>query len=410
MTPPTDNIDPADRKYLAGLEVQKAYQSLHQGNRNQARSHAEQAARFAPELEEPWLVLAALSDPRASITYLKQALRVNPNSTRAQKGMQWARRRQGTKNESTASALAPQNAVPTNTVIYRVQPKAHTATRKLPDIMRFSFGLLFFAVLFIAASMTPYYYRYLSGLGFNLFNQNRDFALAAQEVKFTESATATTAFSTPSQSGEATDHSSDSNPTQIIHPTDTPFQVSSQTPTSTSTPTSQPGDTSLPTETFTPVPTSAPPTLEPTSIPPTPKPTKKPKQASKPGPGPRPIKVTLNDRWVDVDLSSQTTYAMQGDQIIRSFIVSTGKWPTVTIAGVFKIYVKYKHASMSGDDYYLPNVPYVMYFFQDYGLHGTYWHNEFGTPMSHGCINLKTEDAGWLFDFASVGTVVSIHQ
>jgi lipoprotein-anchoring transpeptidase ErfK/SrfK len=51
-----------------------------------------------------------------------------------------------------------------------------------------------------------------------------------------------------------------------------------------------------------------------------------------------------------------------------------------------------------------------MYFYKDYGLHGTYWHNNFGTPMSHGCINLKTKDAGWLFDYAKVGTVVNIHQ
>ncbi len=82
----------------------------------------------------------------------------------------------------------------------------------------------------------------------------------------------------------------------------------------------------------------------------------------------------------------QTTYAMQGDQVVRSFLVSTGRWPTVTIEGVFKIYVKYRHADMTGDDYFLPDVPYVMYFFKGYGLHGTYWHNNFGTPMSHGCV------------------------
>jgi lipoprotein-anchoring transpeptidase ErfK/SrfK len=64
---------------------------------------------------------------------------------------------------------------------------------------------------------------------------------------------------------------------------------------------------------------------------------------------------------------------------------------------------------MAGPGYYLPNVPYVMYFFQGYGIHGTYWHNNFGTPMSHGCVNLTIEDSAWIFDFASVGTVVFVH-
>ena len=101
---------------------------------------------------------------------------------------------------------------------------------------------------------------------------------------------------------------------------------------------------------------------------------------------------------------------MQGDQVMRSFIVSTGRWPTVTVTGVFRIYVKYRAADMSGDDYYLPDVPYVMYFHEGYGLHGTYWHNNFGTPMSHGCVNLRTPDAAWLYEFATVGDYVSVHQ
>jgi hypothetical protein len=71
--------------------------------------------------------------------------------------------------------------------------------------------------------------------------------------------------------------------------------------------------------------------------------------------------------------------------------------------------VKYEYTDMSGPGYYLTNVPYTMYFYDGYGLHGTYWHNNFGTPMSHGCVNLRTEDAQWLFEFASVGTPVNVH-
>jgi len=65
---------------------------------------------------------------------------------------------------------------------------------------------------------------------------------------------------------------------------------------------------------------------------------------------------------------------------------------------------------MAGPGYYLSDVPYIMYFYDGYGLHGTYWHSNFGTPMSHGCVNLRTEDAGWLYDFTSIGTLVYIHD
>jgi lipoprotein-anchoring transpeptidase ErfK/SrfK len=69
----------------------------------------------------------------------------------------------------------------------------------------------------------------------------------------------------------------------------------------------------------------------------------------------------------------------------------------------------YRYANMSGPGYFLPDVPYVMYFYKGYGLHGTYWHNNFGVPMSHGCINLTIADAGWIYDYATIGTVVNIH-
>lgn len=114
-------------------------------------------------------------------------------------------------------------------------------------------------------------------------------------------------------------------------------------------------------------------------------------------------------RWIDVDLTNQMVYAYEGDVIVNSFLVSTGTWRTPTVTGQYKIYVKYRSAKMSGPGYYLPNVPYIMYFYKGYGLHGTYWHNNFGTPMSHGCVNLRTEDAEWLFNWASVGTLVNVH-
>ena len=62
-----------------------------------------------------------------------------------------------------------------------------------------------------------------------------------------------------------------------------------------------------------------------------------------------------------------------------------------------------------GPGYYLSDVPWVMFFYDEYGFHGTYWHDNFGAPMSRGCVNLRTEDAEWLYHWASVGTPVVVH-
>lgn len=118
----------------------------------------------------------------------------------------------------------------------------------------------------------------------------------------------------------------------------------------------------------------------------------------------------LNDgRWIDVNLSEQQIYAYEGDVLVNSFIVSTGVYDTPTVTGEFKIYVKVPVQDMSGPGYYLSNVPWVMFFYDEYGFHGTYWHDNFGTPMSRGCVNLRMVDAEWLYHWASVGTPVVVH-
>ena len=97
--------------------------------------------------------------------------------------------------------------------------------------------------------------------------------------------------------------------------------------------------------------------------------------------------------WIDVNLSQQTLYAYSGDTVVNSFRVSTGTWQFPTVTGQYHIYVKLRYTNMSGPDYFLPNVPFTMYFYRSYGLHGTYWHHNFGTPMSHGCVNLSIPDS-----------------
>jgi len=114
-------------------------------------------------------------------------------------------------------------------------------------------------------------------------------------------------------------------------------------------------------------------------------------------------------RWIDVNLSKQRLTAYQGNTPVFSALVSTGLPRTPTVVGRFKIYTKLTSTRMRGPGYDLPNVPYTMYFYKGYGIHGTYWHHNFGHPMSHGCVNMRTSDAAWLFNWASVGTPVVTH-
>lgn len=120
------------------------------------------------------------------------------------------------------------------------------------------------------------------------------------------------------------------------------------------------------------------------------------------------------EKHIFVDLTKQTLYAYQGDQLYMSALVSTGKW-NKTPTGDFRIWIKLRSTRMSGGqgaDYYnLPNVPYVMFFSNSvvpaaagFSLHGAYWHNNFGHPMSHGCINMRIVDAQKLYDWATPKT------
>lgn len=111
------------------------------------------------------------------------------------------------------------------------------------------------------------------------------------------------------------------------------------------------------------------------------------------------------ERWIEVSLSDQMLYAWDGDELVNEFIISSGVQAYPTVTGVFRMWVRTPSQTMSGGDrasgtyYNLPNVQWVQYFYGEFALHGTYWHNNFGTPMSRGCVNLTTEDAEWLFNW-----------
>ena len=317
--------------------AQAAYRA---GNKTAARHWAAIAASLAPHEEEPWLALAVLASPRASVEYAKRALEINPGSERARKAMRWALRRARALGVR-ASGLS---TAPT------LKPSAR------PKRPAWALATVLFLAVFTCMIAALFW-----------FGPPAIVQAAAAARQFAPLAVAQ------------------------FQPSATPFP----TPVLTFTPT--------PTASFTPSPTA---TQEATKTPP-PRPSKTPTEAA---PWVElPEGVGEDEFWMDVNLTDQTLTAYQGREALRSFLVSTGVWVTPTVTGQYQIYVKYESALMYGPGYYLPDVPYVMYFYKDYGIHGTYWHNNFGTPMSHGCVNLSIEDAGWVFSRSSLGTWVNIH-
>jgi lipoprotein-anchoring transpeptidase ErfK/SrfK len=114
-----------------------------------------------------------------------------------------------------------------------------------------------------------------------------------------------------------------------------------------------------------------------------------------------------------VSISHQMLWAYKGQKVVSSSYVSTGRADFDTPVGSFAVLTKLPSQTMEGvigGEYYnVPDVPSVLYFTNSgHALHGPYWHNNFGTPMSHGCVNLPLDVAAWLYKWAPVGTPILI--
>lgn len=152
-----------------------------------------------------------------------------------------------------------------------------------------------------------------------------------------------------------------------------------------------------------------------------------------PNPYPASDLATPGRRWIEISLSQQQLWAYQGYTVVLGTYVSTGLDPNVTLPGLFHVRLKYPTQTMSGftdgtgevvalgDEapadtptataYEVEDVPDVMYFsISAEALHGAYWHNNFGNPMSHGCVNLPVDVAAWMYGWAPLGTMVWIHD
>ena len=127
-----------------------------------------------------------------------------------------------------------------------------------------------------------------------------------------------------------------------------------------------------------------------------------------------PAQVTKTSRNIVVNLSEQRTYLFENGQVIDSFLISSGTAGHDSHTGSFRITAKLTSQNMGNPDltkapnYYTQNVPDVMYYNGDEALHGAYWHNNFGNVMSHGCINMPLDKAANVFDWAPMGTEVTV--
>jgi len=125
-----------------------------------------------------------------------------------------------------------------------------------------------------------------------------------------------------------------------------------------------------------------------------------------------PAELLPGERWIDVDIETQTLVAYEGERPVFATLVSTGKGrqgtEQATPKGVHRIWIKLRSSDMDNLEsedaaryYAIQDVPWVMYFERGYGLHGTFWHRSFGNVRSHGCVNVSPLDAQRLFHWTS---------
>lgn len=399
--------------HLAALRALEQAQKLRASDPKAARVYAIQAAQLAPEMEEPWLMLAAVSSPRASIAYIEKALEISPQSARAQKGMEWAVKRlreYQEKHPERKTVLVAATKPAAEAQAAGVEP-----AKKADDQPLVPYVLVLFALFCLA------------GLAILLWQVSPAIASMSGDRQ---------AVNQP-QTGLMVQSTQTSQPMDTPAPTQTaiqelPVPVLSDTPLPTFTALALPADpiiedTALPTEDLgsgievspseTPQPTldessvSEEPTLqaEPSAAETSSLVISDVPTAESPAPPTAPAISHRGERWVDVDLTNQMLYAYEGDQLVGSFVVSTGTWEHPTVIGQYRVYLRYQYKDMSGPGYYLPNVPNTMFFYQGYAIHGTYWHNNFGTPMSHGCVNMTIADSEWLYNWSPTNLLVNVH-
>ena len=356
--------------------TQAAKEALKRNDRVVARALAKRAYSFDDQYIDPLLILGGLANPYESIGYLKKALELDPQDIRAKEGMEWAVQRLRKYEEAHTRPIRVTSDATQRISLHAPIAVTPQLKHRHPVWIYPILAVMLIVSLLLGTGVIPSRF------------------VKANDGKLIVSSLIGSIF--PSKTPTPTNTPTPTHtPTNTNTPTATPTSTSTSTPTPTFTPTS----TSTPTETPTATPTDTPvPTATNTYVP---EPTEEVYV--------QPTAYVSGKKWIDIDLSDQMLYAYEGNTIVGAFLVSTGTSATPTVTGKYYVYVKYVYTDMAGPGYYLPDVPYTMYFYSGYGIHGTYWHSNFGTPMSHGCVNMRTSDAEWLFYWSYVGILVNIH-
>lgn len=117
----------------------------------------------------------------------------------------------------------------------------------------------------------------------------------------------------------------------------------------------------------------------------------------------RPASIGTGAHWVGVNLSEQTLVAYEGDRPVYAALVASGLSGTPTVQGIFRTWRRLDTGKMTGPGYDIEDVTWTCYFYSGYALHTAYWHDRFGTPRSHGCVNLSPYDAWWIYQWSAPG-------
>ena len=368
--------------------LKQAANALQRGDKHAARNWAQLAASLAPDMEEPWLILAAVARPHASIAYLERALEINPESTRARAGLVWAHERHAHQKATVPATSArvgqPIRTTPTHPSsqpALKIPAKSHKGRRIAIPML-----VLILVVCLIAA------WAFWPGAGSSVSAAilgNPGSSQGSQLLSWLPAG-----LVRPSDTPVPTDTST---PTATATATPTPTAL----PTNTATPTATPTDTATatPTDTATPLPTN------------TPLPTVAPQVAA-------PQIPSGGKKLIVVSISQQHVYAYQGDTLVYSFVASTGR-NNNTRTGTFSILDKIPKAYGSTWDFWMPDWMGIYYAgtLED-GFHslpllrngGRLWGDSLGTPVTYGCIVLGIQDSKTLYDWAEIGTTVQIKR
>ncbi len=429
----------AAQNITAQQAIQNARQAILNNDRRTARRWAEIAAVLAPDLEDPWLLLASLASPRASIAYLNRALQINPSSLRARKGMRWVRQRLQKDLRPAPIAVAPVTppknkrsqliflvAILLMAWLWLALPGQLTALAQImPRVIQpvMDIGTASTATLLpVIPNWTSLPGAFPTGTALP--------ALATATATTLPAATslADTIPATASPAAAVTDVSTQfANLTPLLAPSETPSPDATMetVPGPTATPSDgiyivQPGDTlnkiaarfgtsALALADYN--------NISINSI------IHSGQRLNIPGAAdlvstnePAAITPAGTGKRILVDISEQHLYAYDGETLIYSFVASTGM-NNATRVGTFAVQSKIPNAYGSTWNIWMPNWLGIYWAGSlENGIHALpilpngqiLWAGYLGTPVSYGCVVLGTFESGLLYDWAEMGTPVII--